>query len=127
VQFGGTPNVVHSDMFGDAPYRASWNWYTIYWLLFCGLLGIMTVMFWPRGKQDGWRARSRNAGLRYQSGWISASVILLILFGATGGWIWYNTAAINRTIGPKHCSVAKPSTKRLTSNMKSWRNLACAA
>jgi ABC-2 type transport system permease protein len=101
VQFGGTPNVVHSDMFGDAPYRASWNWYTIYWLLFCGLLGIMTVMFWPRGKQDGWRARSRNAGLRYQSGWISASVILLILFGATGGWIWYNTAAINRTIGPK--------------------------
>ena len=28
VQFGGTPNVVHSDMFGDAPYRASWNWYT---------------------------------------------------------------------------------------------------
>ncbi|HEX2327151.1 MAG TPA: M1 family aminopeptidase [Candidatus Angelobacter sp.] len=101
VQFGGTPNVVHSDMFGDAPYRASWTWYTVYWLLFCGLLGILTVMFWPRGKQDNWRARRKNAALRYQGGWISASVLLGVLFAATGGWIWYNTEMINRVVGPK--------------------------
>src|SRR5262249_36853263 len=73
VQFAGTPNVVHSDLFGDAPYRTAWEWYTLYWLLFCGILGILTVMFWPRGKQDRWAGRRRNAALRFHGGWISAS------------------------------------------------------
>lgn len=101
LQFAGTPNVVHSDMFGDAPYRVAWDWYTLYWLLFCGLLGILTVMFWPRGKQDRWSGRRRNAALRFDRGWISASLLCLVAFAATGGWIWYNTKIVNRTVGPK--------------------------
>jgi ABC-2 type transport system permease protein len=101
LQFGNTLNVIHSDMFGDLPYRASWDWYTLYWLLFCGLLAIITVMFWPRGKQDRWSGRQRNAGLRYHRGWVAASVLLLVAFAATGGWIWYNTKVLNRTVGPK--------------------------
>ncbi|HZU32125.1 MAG TPA: ABC transporter permease, partial [Candidatus Angelobacter sp.] len=101
VQFANTPNVVHSDMFGDAPYRAAWNWFTIYWLIFCGLLAILTVMFWPRGKQDRWRGRRRNAARRFHGGWISATVLCLLAFASTGGWIWYNTAVLNRLVGPK--------------------------
>ena len=101
VQFAGTPNVVHSDLFGDAPYRASWSWYTLYWLLFCGMLGILTVMFWPRGKQDRWAGRRRNAALRFHGGWISAGLLCLLAFAATGTWIWYNTEIINRVVGPK--------------------------
>ncbi|MGE5321417.1 MAG: ABC transporter permease, partial [Actinomycetota bacterium] len=61
VQFAGTPNVVHSDFFGDAPYRAAWDWFTLYWLIFSALLAIATVMFWPRGKQDRWTGKRRNA------------------------------------------------------------------
>jgi hypothetical protein len=101
VQFGGTPNVIHSDMFGDAPYRAAWDWYTLYWLFFCGLLAILTVMFWPRGKQDRWIGRRRNAAQRFHGGWISASLLCLLAFASTGGWIWYNTEVINRVVGPK--------------------------
>jgi ABC-2 type transport system permease protein len=101
VQFAGTPNVVHSDMFGDAPYRAAWNWYTLYWLLFSGLLAILTVMFWPRGKQDRWGGRRRNAARRFHGGWISATLLCLLAFASTGGWIWYNTAIVNRLTGPK--------------------------
>jgi ABC-2 type transport system permease protein len=101
VQFGGTPNVVHSDMFGDAPYRAAWNWYTLYWLIFCGLLAILTIMFWPRGKQDRWLGRRRNAAQRFHGGWISASLLCVLAFASTGGWIWYNTEVINRVVGPK--------------------------
>ena len=101
VQFGNTLNVVHSDMFGDAPYRASWNWYTVYWLLFCGLLVVLTVMFWPRGKQDRWSGRRRNAVLRFRGGWISAGVLCLVAFASTGTWIWYNTKVLNRMVGPK--------------------------
>jgi len=101
VQFAGTPNVVHSDMFGDAPYRLSWSWYAVYWLLFCGLLAILTVMFWPRGKQDRWAGRRRIAGQRFHGGWISGAALCLLAFASTGAWIWYNTAVINRVVGPK--------------------------
>jgi ABC-2 type transport system permease protein len=101
IQFAGTPNVVHSDMFGDAPYRAAWSWYTLYWLLFCGLLAILTVMFWPRGKQDRWAARRVNAARRFHGGWISATLLCGLAFASTGAWIWYNTAIINRVVGPK--------------------------
>src|SRR5437764_15129167 len=81
VQFAGTPNVVHSDLFGDAPYRASWTWYTLYWLLFCGLLAILTVMFWPRGKHDRWTGKRRNSAQRLHGGWISATLIRMLCFG----------------------------------------------
>jgi hypothetical protein len=101
VQFAGTPNVVHSDLFGDAPYRAAWTWYAFYWLLFCGLLAVLTVMFWPRGKQDRWAGRRRNAAQRFHGGWITATLICALAFASTGGWIWYNTAVVNRVVGPK--------------------------
>ena len=35
VQFARRPDVIYSDFFGDAPYRLAWNWFTLYWLLFC--------------------------------------------------------------------------------------------
>jgi ABC-2 type transport system permease protein len=101
VQFAGTPNVVHSDMFGDAPYRVSWTWYAIYWLLFCGLLAILTVMFWPRGKQDRWTGRRHVASQRFHGGWVSGTLVCLLAFASTGAWIWYNTTLVNRVVGPK--------------------------
>src|SRR5580704_8008885 len=91
VQFAGRPNVAYSDFFGDAPYRLAWNWFTLYWLLFSVLLAISTVMFWPRGRQDRWRARRRNAALRFGFGWKAATVFSLLAFAGCGGWIWYNT------------------------------------
>jgi ABC-2 type transport system permease protein len=101
VQFGARSAETYSDMFGEAPYRTAWNWYTLYWLIFCGVLAILTVMFWPRGKQDRWRGRRRNAALRFHGGWISATLLCLVAFACTGVWIWYNTTVINRVVGPK--------------------------
>ncbi|HET9184037.1 MAG TPA: M1 family aminopeptidase [Candidatus Angelobacter sp.] len=101
VQFAGTPNVVHSDFFGDAPYRAAWDWFTLYWLIFSALLAIATVMFWPRGRQDRWAGKRRNARLRFSGGWITAAALGLLALSSTGAWIWYNTAVLNRLIGPK--------------------------
>ena len=101
VQFAGRPNIVHSDMFGDAPFRTAWNWYSLYWIFCCGLLAVLTIMFWPRGKQDRWLGRRRNAARRFHRGWISASLLCLLAFVSTGGWIWYNTEVLNRVVGPK--------------------------
>lgn len=100
VQFAGRPNVIYSDFFGDAPYRSAWDWFTLYWLLFCALLAIATVMFWPRGKQDRWKARRRNAALRFGPEWKAATAVSLLAFAVCGSWIWYNTEILNRLLGP---------------------------
>jgi len=101
VRFGMRPPVTNSDFFGDAPYRAAWNWFTIYWLLFCGLLSIAAVLFWPRGKQSRWGERWREAGLRFYGPLRPLALACLLLFAATGGWIAYNTMVLNTLYGPK--------------------------
>ena len=101
VQFASLPQVTHSDLFGDAPYITAWRWYGCYWTIFCALLAIATVMFWPRGRQPSWRERWRNAGLRFHGLWRALTFICLFLFLATGSWIYYNTKILNHTLGPK--------------------------
>ncbi|MGD0221526.1 MAG: M1 family aminopeptidase [Terriglobia bacterium] len=101
VQFGMAPDVTYSDMFGDAPYITAWHWFTLYWILFCGLLAIATVMFWPRGREMGWRVRSHNARLRFHGVWPALTLVCFLAFAATGGWIYYNTEILNPLIGPK--------------------------
>lgn len=101
VQFARRPNVVYSDFFGDAPYRLAWNWFTLYWLLFCSLLAIATILFWPRGKQDRFKARAMNAAIRFTSRWKMATGVILLAFVFSGGWIWYNTEILNAVRSPK--------------------------
>ena len=101
VRFAQKPDVTYSDFFGDAPYRSAWNWFTLYWLIFCGLLAIATVMFWPRGKEQYWRERCRNASLRFGTGWKAAAATGLLALAGCGAWIWYNTAILNQLLGPK--------------------------
>jgi hypothetical protein len=101
VQFAKRPDVIYSDFFGDAPYRLAWSWFTLYWLLFCAVLAIVTVMLWPRGKPDGWKARCHEALQRFNFQWRAVTVSGLVAFGACGGWIWYNTEVLNVVSGPR--------------------------
>ena len=101
VQFASVANVTYSDFFGNAPYISAWGWFTLYWLFFCGLLAIASVMFWPRGKPLRLSERWRLARLRFSRPWAMMSVVCLALFVATGAWIFYNTKILNRLIGPK--------------------------
>ncbi len=101
VQFANTPDVIYSDMFGDAPYIVAWRWFTLYWLLFCGLLAIATLMFWPRGKQSRWAERWRIARTRFSGPWPALALVFLLSFAATGTWIFYNTKILNELLAPK--------------------------
>ena len=124
------PNVIYSDFFGDAPYRTAWNWFTLYWLLFCGLLAIATVMFWPRGKQDRWQTAAAKRGLAVSGPGASAGLggFCCSAFVGYGGWIWYNTEILNRALGPKDVAArARPIMRRLISRSTSCRSRACAA
>ncbi len=100
VRFGRRPDVAYSDFFGDAPFRTGWTWFTIYWLLFCALLSIATVLYWPRGKQNR-RERPHEAGLRFHGALRPLALVCALLFVGTGLWIGYNTMVLNPLFGPK--------------------------
>jgi ABC-2 type transport system permease protein len=101
VKFANRPRVIYSDFYEDAPFRAAWSWLSLYWLLFCGLLYILTVLFWPRGKQSLWRERLGNARLRFSGVWPAVTLICFLGFATVGSWAYYNTEMLNTMRGPK--------------------------
>jgi hypothetical protein len=101
VRFAGRPRVTHSDFFGDAPFRLAWGWFTLYWLLACGLLAVVAVAAWPRGRERRWRERLGIARLRFRGGLRAAAACCALLAVGAGAWIAYNTKVRNRLLGPK--------------------------
>ena len=101
VKFGARPTVIYSDFYGDAPFRVAWDWFSVYWLFFCGLLAVVSIVFWPRGKQSTWRERWRNAGPRFHGALRPIAAVCLLGFAGTGAWIGYNTMVLNPLLGPK--------------------------
>ena len=101
AKFANRPRIIYSDFYADAPFRAAWSWLSLYWLLFCGLLYILTVLFWPRGKQTKWSERLGNARLRFKGVWPVATVACFAAFAAVGAWAYYNTKIVNPIQGPK--------------------------
>ena len=95
VQFGSQPPTTYSDFFGFAPYWKSWTWFTAYWLAFCGLLAVASVLLWQRGRERAWKLRLRQARLRFTAPLGVVAVALLAAFLGTGAWIYYNTEVLN--------------------------------
>jgi ABC-2 type transport system permease protein len=100
-KFVNRPRIIYSDFYGQAPFRTAWNWFTVYWILFCGLLYAITVLFWPRGKQAEWHERLANARLRFAGAWPALTLAGILAFGAVGSWAYYNTKVLNQLQGPK--------------------------
>jgi len=95
VQFGSQPNTTYSDFFGFAPYWKSWTWFTAYWLAFCGLLAVASILLWQRGREHGWKIRWKEAGLRFTAPVRVVAFVLMAAFLGTGAWIYYNTKVLN--------------------------------
>ncbi|MBN8684288.1 MAG: ABC transporter permease [Chitinophagales bacterium] len=94
VQFGGTPSYILSDFYGYQPYLSTLFWFHGYWLLFCGLLALATILLWPRGRMGSLRERFRNAKLEWRNyRWFGIGTLALwLVFGA---WTYYNTQVLN--------------------------------
>jgi ABC-2 type transport system permease protein len=101
VKFANRPRVVYSDFYRDAPFRKAWDWYALYWLLFCALLAVASVLFWPRGKQAKWSERFGHARLRFAGVWPVLLLVCFVAFSSVGAWAYYNTKILNHYNGPK--------------------------
>lgn len=100
-KFANRPNVIYSEFFKDAPFRQAWSWFSLYWLLCCALLYVLTVVFWPRGKAARWKERLGIARLRFAGAWPAAIGIGCLVFAGVGAWAYYNTEIVNKLQGPK--------------------------
>ncbi|MBX7241888.1 MAG: hypothetical protein K1X92_09070 [Bacteroidia bacterium] len=95
IQFSATPDYTYSDMNGYGPFVSGKFWFRIYWLLFCGILSMVSIIFWVRGKDEDWKSRWKKAKLSFSGGtkWITVGFVALFL--ACGGWVYYNTQVLN--------------------------------
>jgi len=100
-KFANRPRVIYSDFFADAPYRIAWSWFSLYWLLCCALLFVLTVMLWPRGKAARWKERLSLARLRFAGAWPSIALVGFVAFAGVGAWAYYNSKVVNMLEGPK--------------------------
>jgi ABC-2 type transport system permease protein len=96
VRYGQLPPFIYSNLNGFGHYAPLIFWYSLYWLFFAGMLGILTSLLWRRNNETALKFRFRvglqNLNRRFH--W--ALGILLVLFLATGGCISYNKYILNQ-------------------------------
>ncbi len=99
LRFNETPVVIYSDMNGLGNNLPGYVWFTIYWSLLALLIAYLTVMLRKRG-YSGFNYRKFWSDIRVKHNYLFPLAILL-LFLATGGYIFYNTNILNSYLSPK--------------------------
>ncbi|HYL86293.1 MAG TPA: M1 family aminopeptidase [Candidatus Angelobacter sp.] len=100
-KFANRTRIIYSDFYTDAPFRTAWSWFSLYWLVCCALLYVLTVLLWPRGKTAKWNERMGIARLRFAGAWPVLAVLGCLTFASVGGWAYYNTKVLNVLERPK--------------------------
>jgi hypothetical protein len=95
VLYGGTPDWSYSEIAGFGGQVGPWLWFTLYWTGWALLFGIVTYLFWIRGKERGVRTRIALARRRLTH-WPAAigALAVAVIVGA-GGFVFYNTNVRN--------------------------------
>ncbi len=102
VQLFEYPSNDYSDMAGYGPSQAAKLWFMGYWLLFSAILASISIAFWVRGKDDSRKSRWNLGKLALSTGGLRVFALsTVVLFIATGSWIFYNTKVLNSYITPK--------------------------
>jgi len=94
IGFADTPSYTLSDFYGYQPFGKGLFWFNTYWGLFCILLALLAILFWPRGKENTWRNRLKIAG-REWAGYRNFGFSAIVMWLGVAGWTFYNTQVKN--------------------------------
>jgi ABC-type transport system involved in multi-copper enzyme maturation permease subunit len=94
-QYGITPSAPYSDMNGYGHFVAPIFWFNLYWTFFALILAVVASLFWVRGTDSGAKMRTKIAGLRFTAPSRLLIGLAVIVFAATGSYIFYNTNILN--------------------------------
>ena len=96
LRYGYTPSIIYSNMNGYGHYTPILLWYTVYWVLFAVILGIISSLLWRRNEETRLKYRIRVAIQNFRSTYKIALIVAVILFLATGTNIYYNKYILNQ-------------------------------
>jgi hypothetical protein len=92
--YASDPGWLYSDMRGFAPTIGPWLWFKLYWIGWGAVLGVVSTIFWVRGREKGSLLRFRLAKQRLHTNrhWLILALAIVLL---SGGYIFYNTNVLN--------------------------------
>ncbi len=90
-----TPWFGISDMDGLGHMTSPVMWFNVYWLLFGGLLIILSALFYYRGISSSFKERLQLMRERFNRGTRIFTAVLLILFLTTASFVYYNVSYLN--------------------------------
>jgi hypothetical protein len=101
LHYGQLPGYTYSNINGYGHFAEPLIWYRIYWLLLGAILVLISNLLWRRNNETRLKFRLRVAIQRLGGAYGASLALLFILFGATGGWIYYNNHILNPFITPE--------------------------
>jgi hypothetical protein len=94
-RYGRTPGYIYSNMNGFGHYAQLLGWYTLYWLLFAGILLILNSLLWRRNEETRLKFRVRVAKQNFKPIHAVSISVLAVLFLVTGVYIYINRYVYN--------------------------------
>jgi ABC-type transport system involved in multi-copper enzyme maturation permease subunit len=94
-KFGANIDYTYSDMNGYGHFMPRVRAFQAYYAAWALLFAVLAYLFWTRGAMVGWRARLAAARARLTMPLVATGVAAIVLMGAAGGWIFYNTNVLN--------------------------------
>ncbi len=94
--FGLTPSYIYSDLSGYGPFARAILSYNLYWVFAAVLVVVATLLLYARGEDARWKSRIRDIRSRWTLPKRAAALAGVIGCAVLGGWIFYNTTALNR-------------------------------
>lgn len=89
------PDAPYSDMNGYGHFLEGVFAFGVYHAFLGAILILLSVLFWVRGRDTGWRLRRSLAAARLRGGTRLALVLACLGFVAAGAFVFYNTNVIN--------------------------------
>jgi len=94
--YGATSSTPYSDMNGYDGLLGAASWYTLYWLCFATVIGVISYALWNRGPLEKLRTRVGNIGRNLARPAIAIMTIATFGFLGLMAWIFYNTHIVNQ-------------------------------
>jgi ABC-2 type transport system permease protein len=95
-QFGDPPSYIYSDMNGYGHFVKPILWFTLYWLVCAGVIGVITVIATRRGTGLDIRSRLKQAAERFRFPINAIGIAFVVAFIAVGAYIYHNTRRVNK-------------------------------
>jgi ABC-2 type transport system permease protein len=107
LRYASDPGWLYSDFNGYGHFAWPFAVFKAYWAAFAVLLGLGTLLLWPRGAETGLSRRLRLARHRSSRRVMAVAALAGVTLVTVGLWIHRNTVVLNPTPSAKQAAAAE--------------------